>query len=152
MTEFIPYDAAMLAAYAHRDQVDKMGRNYFVYHLTPVALELATEGPDAMSAGYLHDIIEDTSLTAKYLLVYGVPEHIVEAVVAVTRQPGETYWALIERAAAHPLGRLVKLADNAVNLRNNDLLAQRNPMEAARLKQRYEDAREYLLRAGEDHR
>ena len=48
---------------------------------------------------------------------------------------------VIERAAADPLGRLVKLADNALNLESNDALAQTDPETATRLREKYERAR-----------
>lgn len=63
----------------------------------------------------------------------------------MSKRPGEPYSQLIERAAADPLGRLVKLADNARNLENNDELARTDPETAARLRERYERAREWLL-------
>ena len=83
------------------------------------------------------------------LVACGVPEVVVEAVDAVTRRPGEPYIAgLIRRAAAHPLGRLVKLADNAHNLASNAELARVDPGKARSLREgRYRPARRILLAA-----
>jgi len=53
--------AAELASQAHEGQVDKQGRNYFAYHLLPIAESLRPFGSLAYVAGLLHDIIEDTS-------------------------------------------------------------------------------------------
>lgn len=100
-------------------------------------------------AGLLHDVIEDTSVTAAELRERGVPEEVIRAVIAVSwgDDPDETYDELIERAAADPLGRLVKLADNALNLESNPMLAKRDPDKAARLRNKYLRARERLLAA-----
>ncbi|MEP9391536.1 phosphohydrolase [Gordonia sp. VNK1] len=130
---------------AHYGQVDKMGRDYFTAHLTPIAERLAPLGTDAEMAGLLHDILEDTDVTPSQLLTLGVPSNVVDAVIAVTKVPGESYDATIERAAANPLGRQVKLADNAQNLADNAALAEVDPQTASRLKAKYERARQRLL-------
>jgi (p)ppGpp synthase/HD superfamily hydrolase len=93
-------------------------------------------------AGLLHDIIEDTPVTYQQLTERGFPAVVIEAVRAVTRRDDETYPELIDRAAAHPLGRLVKLADNWHNLSSLDALA--NEDDRIRLRLRYEQARQVL--------
>ena len=135
--------ARALAAHLHEGQVDKQGRDYFTYHLavvahvTPLALhlcsahragddlgcvaaELATDGIDLLSAAvqgaWLHDAVEDTAATLTSLVRAGVHPIIVDAIESVTRRDTETYRDLIVRSQAHPLGRLIKLADNATNL------------------------------------
>jgi (p)ppGpp synthase/HD superfamily hydrolase len=135
-----------LAQVAHAGQVDKQGRDVFLFHLTSVAELLAPLGPDAEAAGWLHDIIEDTDETAESLRARGVAPHVVDAVVSVTRIPGEPYFDLIRRAAAHPLGRKVKLADNQINIDNNAALAAIAPLQAKSLLEgRYLPARDILL-------
>jgi hypothetical protein len=108
-------------------------------------------------AGVLHDIVEDThdhpDPARRYdldrLTALGVPEDVVAAVDAVTRRPGEPYMSgLIRRSAAHPLGRLVKLADNRHNLAANAELARIDPEKARSLREgRYRPARRILLAA-----
>lgn len=139
--------AGTLALAAHEGQVDKQGRDYFKHHLIPVAELLRPFGADAYAAGLLHDIIEDTDVTYDDLRARGIPEEVIGAVRSVTRRPGETYAALIERAAAHPLGRLVKLADNWLNMSGLDDLAKNDPAAASRLSLRYSRAREVLERS-----
>lgn len=131
---------------AHAGQVDKQGRDYVTSHLEPIAELLVQHGEDAEMAGLLHDILEDTATTPEDLLAAGVPKHVVRAVESVSKRPGESYDVLIERAAADPLGRLVKLADNAWNLSSNESLAETDPQAAARLKEKYERARTRLLK------
>ncbi len=130
---------------AHAGQVDKLGRDYAAAHLEPIAESLKTHGEDAEMAGLLHDVLEDTSVTSEELLRAGVPPHVVRAVESVSKRPDESYDDLIERAAADPLGRLVQLADNALNLESNDALAETDPETATRLREKYERARTRLL-------
>ena len=68
---------------------------------------------------------------------------------AVTRRPGEPYIAgLIRRSAAQPLGRLVKLADNAHDLATSAERAAVDPDKARSLREgRYRPARRILLAA-----
>lgn len=137
--------ARTLAMQAHAGQVDKQGRDYFQHHLQPIADLLRPYGSHAYVAGLLHDVVEDTSVTCSQLADLGFPSPIVEAVRAVTRQEGESYSELITRAAAHPLGRLVKLADNWHNLSSLDALTDDD--DRTRLRLRYEGAREVLERS-----
>lgn len=136
-------DADALAAAAHAGQVDKAGAPY-VNHVRAVAAALAGHGEHAVMAGLLHDIVEDTPMTLGGLRQLGYPDDVVRAVDAVTRRPGEAYLDLIQRAAADPLGRLVKLADNAHNARP-DRLAALDPAVAQRLRAKYAEARAILL-------
>jgi len=150
-------DAHLLALEAHDGQVDKRGRDYYLAHLLPIAEALRPYGPHAEMAGALHDIVEDTRdhpdparrFDLHRLRALGVPEIVVEAIDAVTRRPGEPYMSgLIRRSAAHPLGRLVKLADNKHNMAANDELARTDPERARSLREgRYRPARRILLAA-----
>lgn len=140
-------DTNRLAEQAHRGQVDKAGRPY-IEHPRAVAAMLTQHGDYAVMAGLLHDVVEDTPTTLADLRAAGYPEEVVSAVDAVTRRKGETYLDMIRRAAAVPLGRLVKLADNA---HNSDpvRLALLDPDEADRKRKRYAEARAVLLAAAE---
>lgn len=136
-------EASEFAKNAHAGQTDK-ARNPYYLHVFAVRDALAEHGEDAQIAGVLHDIIEDTTVTADELRSRGVPEHVVEAVLSVTRRPDETYMELIGRAAAHPLGRLVKLADNRHNS-SEERLALLAPEQAESMRRRYAKARAVLL-------
>ncbi|WP_306369833.1 VOC family protein [Nocardiopsis sp. CC223A] len=137
-----PAQASELAARAHAGQVDKAGRPY-TEHVHAVRDLLAAHGEHAQMAGVLHDVLEDTGLTADDLRARGCPEEVVRAVVAVSRRPDETYDELIARAAADPLGRLVKLADNAHNS-DEARLAALPAEQAGRLRAKYARARAVL--------
>jgi (p)ppGpp synthase/HD superfamily hydrolase len=134
--------ASRMAWNAHAGQTDKAGKPYFE-HVARVRDALREHGEEAQIAGVLHDILEDTAITEDDLRAAGVTEHTITAILSVTRRPGETYMDLIERAAADPLGRLVKLADNADNSQE-DRLAYLPFGQADFLRRRYARARAVL--------
>lgn len=138
-------EATDLARHAHAGQVDKAGRDY-VLHVCAVRDALAEHGEDAQVAGVLHDVLEDTALTEADLTAAGVPADVLRAIVSVTRRTGEPYVDMVHRAAADELGRLVKLADNADNMRE-ERMAALDPATAASLREKYTRARSILLAA-----
>lgn len=93
----------------------------------------------------VHDIVEDTAYTVEQLRAEKVRPEVVAAVDAVTRRD-ETYRELIGRACADPIGRYVKLVDNAWNITCNPDLAARAAAETM-LTDRYLPARRRLLTA-----
>lgn len=135
-------DADELAAWAHAGQVDRAGRAY-IDHPRTVAALVAELGEHAIMAALLHDVVEDSDVTLGDLRAAGYPEPVVAAVDAVTRRPGERYLDMVRRAAADPLGRLVKLADNAHNSAP-ERLAVLDPEVADGLRRRYARARAVL--------
>lgn len=105
--------AIVLAATAHRGQVDKAGAPYILH---PLRMMLTMHTPAEMMAAVLHDVVEDTAWTLEALRAEGFPDEVVEAVGGLTRREDESYEAFIERAAQHPLARRVKLADLEDNM------------------------------------
>jgi hypothetical protein len=139
-----------IAQEAHASQRDKLGRDYVDAHLRPIAEAAATFGPEAGAAGWLHDVLEDTKVSADDLRERGIPEHVIDAIESVTKTPGREYDELITRACQHPLGRFVKLVDNAWNIACNPALAEVDPDKAQDLMTRkYLPARVRLLAACE---
>jgi len=103
-----------LAAQAHNNQTRRNGDPYILH---PLRVMHAVEqyGIDAAVVGVLHDVVEDTSVTIDTIQqLFGA--RVRGGVDAVTRRERETYTAFIERAAEHPIGRLVKIADIADNI------------------------------------
>jgi (p)ppGpp synthase/HD superfamily hydrolase len=143
MIDFREWLAEAVATHAHRNQVDKAGQPY-IGHPRAVAAALRPYGTLAVQAGWLHDVVEDTDVTRDDLLRAGFHPNVVAAVVAVTKQPGEEYMAMIRRAAVHPLGRLVKIADNRHNFGRLDHL---EPDDRAFLHKRYTRAYAVLTAA-----
>ena len=139
-------EAAQLAERAHEGQTDKAGRPY-IEHVFAVRDLLADQGEHAQLAGVLHDVLEDTTVTVDELRAQGCPEPVIRGVEAVTRRPGETYEDCVRRAAADPLGRLVKLADNAHNS-DEERLAALPAAQAEGLRAKYTRARRILAAPG----
>ena len=106
-------EALALAVRAHAGQQDKVGRPYILHPLR-VMLRLETER--AMPVAALHDVVEDSDVTLADLRAMGFAKAIIEAVDCLTKRPGESYAARIERAAANPLARQVKIADLEDNM------------------------------------
>lgn len=100
---------AMEIAYnAHHGALDKGGMPY-INHPVYLAEQMQTE--DEAVTALLHDVIEDTDITAENLLSEGIPLHIVNAVVLLTRPADEDYFSYVRRVAENPLAKRVKLAD-----------------------------------------
>lgn len=133
--------AERLARHAHGGQVDKVGEHYVDGHLTRVVG--LVEGDDAKAVGWLHDVLEDTAMTAADLRAAGIPARVIEAVELLTRPPKGApdrgtyadYIAGLLRATDNPLALKVKLADLRDHL---------NPHCPERLRPRYERALEAL--------
>lgn len=113
-------EAIALAVNAHRGQVDKAGEPYILH---PLRVMLSLEAHDDRIVGVLHDVVEDSrdrpladQVTLARLRELGYSERVVEAIAAVTRQPGESYADFIERLRPNSIARRVKLADLADNL------------------------------------
>ena len=97
---------------AHKDQLDKSGVPY-VFHPWHVAEQMADE--ESCAAALLHDVIEDTDITAEELLEAGISERVVEAVKLLTHDDSEPYLEYVARIKNDPIARAVKLADLAHN-------------------------------------
>ena len=106
-------DAIVLAARAHRGQVDKRGKPYVLHSLRVM---LKQEDETAQMVAVLHDVVEDTAVTLVDLRTAGFSAEVCEAVDCLTRRPEETYEAMITRVAANPLARRVKMADLEGNM------------------------------------
>jgi len=129
-----------LASRAHRGQLDKAGQAYILH---PLRVMLQFDDEPARIVAVLHDVLEDTSVTADSLRQAGYSEKVLAALEALSRRPGESYEDFIDRAAKNPLARRVKLADLADNM-NMKRLSSRGESDERRLA-RYEAARQKLL-------
>ena len=102
--------AIELAARYHAGQLDKGGLPYILH---PLAVMMAVDGECAKMVAVLHDILEDTALTEADLHDAGFASDIVDAVLALTRQPGESRMDSARRLAVNPVAREVKLSRRA---------------------------------------
>ena len=106
-------DAIILAAKAHKGQLDRAGQPYILH---PLRVMLRLPDESARIAAILHDVVEDTATTMEDLRAAGYAEEVLAALDCVTRRNAETYEEFIERIAPNPLARRVKLADLADNM------------------------------------
>lgn len=134
--------AIAIASAAHAGQLDKAGQPY-IFH--PLRVMFRVSSAHAQIAAVLHDVVEDSSVTLEQLAQQGFAPEVLQAIHALTKLPGETRLQAAQRAAADPVAREVKLADNAENM---DLSRIPNPSEKdyARCRE-YEQVRAILLAA-----
>lgn len=131
--------AEAIATIAHRGQVDKAGQPY-LGHVQRVASGFEGTRWRERCIALLHDTIEDTDITAADLVIAGMQQGIVDAVVLLTRVgDGDGYYA---RIRANQSATLVKLADIADNTNPERVarLERLDPAHAAKLKAKYEAA------------
>lgn len=102
-----------IALRAYTGKTDKAGRDY-IHH--PLRLMAKMTSDSEMAVALLHDVIEDSDITADDLLAEGIPSEVVEAVLCLTKQAGENYLEFVLRAKQNTLARKVKLADIEDNI------------------------------------
>lgn len=102
-----------IAREAHQGQVDKSGADYIEH---PIRVAEGCKTADTKMVAMLHDTIEDSYITPAYLLDAGFPQHIVDAVISVTKKHGEDYMSFIRRVRNNLMGRNVKIYDILDNL------------------------------------
>ena len=122
-------DAAInLARSAHAGQRDKLGVAY-ICHPLAVMNRVATD--DEKIVAVLHDVVEDTAVTLDYLSTLGFEPHIVDAVDAITKRPGEPLADSMARVRANLLALRVKKADVS---HNADPIRQTNLSDESRVR------------------
>ena len=133
--------ALSIARKAHEGQLDKAGVDY-IEHPIYVASQVDTEEEKAVAL--LHDVIEDSLVSAEGLLQAGLPETVVTAVQVLTKKKEQDYQTYLETVKKNPLARVVKLADLK---HNSDLsrLSSITEKDRERLK-KYKKAIDFLSR------
>lgn len=133
--------ALSIARQAHEGQLDKAGVDY-IKHPIYVASQVETEEEKAVAL--LHDVLEDSSVTAEELLIAGLPETVVTTVQVLTKQTGQDYQTYLQAVKSNPLACRVKLADLK---HNSDLsrLTSITEKDRERLK-KYKKAIDFLSR------
>lgn len=100
--------ALAIAKKAHAGQVDKAGVDY-IQHPLYVASQVNTEQEKAVAL--LHDVIEDSDITAADLFVSDLSNEVVTAVQILTKKKGQSYQEYLGKVKSNNLARVVKLAD-----------------------------------------
>lgn len=146
--------AIAIAVEAHAGMTDKAGAPYILH---PLRVMMAVDGEAAQTVAILHDVVEDCpDWTFERLAKEGFAKSVMDGLRAVTKLPSEEesaddlpeirrerYFSFVRRAAAHPIGRVVKLADLNDNL-NVSRLAAITEKDTQRLG-KYLEARALLL-------
>ena len=134
--------AIALAAKAHQDHTDKLGKPYILH---PLAVMGMVDTDEEKVVAALHDVVEDSDVSIRSIRrLFG--EEVAQAVDALTRKKGERRTAYYSRVRGNQLALKVKLADVAHNsspARINGL----PPKTRIRLKDRYAKARRMLTAA-----
>ena len=105
--------AIAIAVEAHKGQKDKAGDLYILH---PLRVMFRMETREEMVVAVLHDVLEDTPITPDQLKEMGFSETVLEALDSVTKRAGERYEDFVQRAALHPIGKKIKLADLRDNM------------------------------------
>ncbi|BAX97304.1 phosphohydrolase [Mycobacteroides stephanolepidis] len=132
------HKAEQLAEEAHAGQTDKAGQPY-IGHVRRVAAAVDPQEATYIAAAFLHDVVEDSTITLDELAAQGFPQEIVTAVGLLTRQkhiPAEDYY---RRIRSDPIALAVKLSDIADNA-STDRLARLDPATRERLTEKYRSA------------
>ena len=119
--------ALQIAAQAHEGQKDKEGLPYILH---PVRVMMGVQGGEAQIVAVLHDVIEDTSVTAEDLRKAGFSEEVVAAVLCVTHRKDEPYADHVVRCKGNEIARGVKLSDLTDNWRLDRMILRPQRFEA----------------------
>jgi (p)ppGpp synthase/HD superfamily hydrolase len=105
--------ALEIALQAHRGQKDRYGEPYILH---PLRIMARVHTKDQKIVALLHDVVEDSAWTIEQLRQEGFSSGILEAVQALTKNPGEDYMNYIRRTAVTYLSRAIKMADLEDNM------------------------------------
>ncbi|MBR3436827.1 MAG: GTP pyrophosphokinase [Lachnospiraceae bacterium] len=135
---------AMQIAYdAHYGQVDR-GKTPYIFHPMHVAESMKDE--DSTVVAILHDILEDTPVSAELLRRKGIPERLIEAIEIMSHREDEPYMVYLYRIinSKNELAIRVKYADVLHNL---DATRTKSGKLPKYLEDRYRHAEELLRNA-----
>ncbi|VAW82340.1 hypothetical protein MNBD_GAMMA12-949 [hydrothermal vent metagenome] len=102
-----------IALQAYKGQTDKAGAAYILH---PLRLMSKMDTEEEMAVALLHDVIEDSEMTADDLLQGGIPATVVSAVQDLTKVRGESYEKFIDRVLTNKLASKIKKADIEDNI------------------------------------
>jgi (p)ppGpp synthase/HD superfamily hydrolase len=100
--------AIIIATNAHMGQFDKAGAPYILHPLRVMMRMTTIKGK---IVGVCHDLIEDTHITLKDLVSEGFSDDVICAIDCMTKCPGESYNAYLNRVISDVLASECKLED-----------------------------------------
>ena len=107
--------AAELARRAHAGQFRRDGATPYIRHPESVASRVAGD-PIAEAVAWLHDVLEDTTMTVETLRDHQMPAEVIAGVITLTKNGEIGYEEYLLRIKADPVARKVKVADMLANL------------------------------------
>ena len=109
--------AKQIATEAHKGQKRKYSGEDYINHPRRVSEKFSTE--DSQVIAWLHDVLEDSNLTAFDLLNRGIEARLIQIVEVLSRGEDETYFRFIMRVKDIRQARIIKIAD--INDNSRDL-------------------------------
>ena len=106
--------AERLAIKAHAGQKDKAGKDYFEAHVAVVANGIIGD-PIAKAVAFLHDTVEDASVTIEDIRAE-FPKEVADAVDVLTHRKGMSYAEYLWRIQQNRTAVKVKLSDLRSNM------------------------------------
>lgn len=108
-----------IAFEAHNGQFRRDGKTPYIEHCFAVAKRVAHLGNKYICVALIHDLLEDTKVTAHDLLAAGVDEDVVAAVQVLTKHPSRSYDEYLKTIKINNIACHVKIADMLSNLADN---------------------------------
>lgn len=105
-----------IADSAHSGQFRFDGVTPYISHPKAVADAFPADQDILKAIALLHDVLEDTSLTAQDLLTQGVSPFVVDVVEILTKRPNEDYDVYLTRIKTNWWAKRVKIQDILYNL------------------------------------
>lgn len=100
--------AIEIAVKAHKGQLDKAGMPYILH---PLRVMTNVSKIEEKIVAVLHDVVEDTDVTFKYLIEKGIDKDLVNSIKLLTKNKDYDYIDYIKNIASDGIARNVKLAD-----------------------------------------
>lgn len=135
--------AERLAIKAHAGQKDKAGKDYFEAHVAVVANGIIGD-PVAKAAAFLHDTVEDTSVTIEDIRAE-FPKEVADAVDVLTHRKGMSYAEYLWRIQQNRTAVKVKLSDLRSNM---DVKRLQQPLSEKDISRTRKYKRAYLMLGG----
>ena len=112
-------EALRLAIDAHRGQIDLDGKPVVLH---PIAVGLNGKCEKEIITGFLHDVVEDTSISLSELERRGVDKDVLDALSLLTHKEGQSYDEYVDNImkSGNKLAIATKINDLKHNLGRND--------------------------------
>jgi len=110
--------AARIATKAHEGQTRWDKKTPYISHSAAVAQAVRDKGYGDICEciAWLHDVIEDTEVTANDLLMRGIPFDVVQAVEYLSKKDGQSYLDYLKQIQQNGLAVVIKMEDIKHNM------------------------------------